>query len=102
MKTPEWADPMAGLKIEVVKFYPFELPGRKSGIVGYADVKIGGVLLIKAVRLMRNRHGGYYVQMPRIQTEGGSYEVVEVLSKDLLEEIRRKIRDVYKETFKAY
>ncbi len=91
---------MAGLKVEVIKFFPFELPGRKSGVVGYADVKIGDVLVIKAIRLMRNRHGGYYVQMPRIQTEGGSYEVVEVLSKDLLEEIRRKIREAYKEMFK--
>lgn len=90
---------MADLKVEVIKFYPFELPGKKSGIVAYADVKIGELIVIKAVRLMRNRHGGYYVQMPRIQTEEGSYEVIEVLSKDLLEEIRRKIRDAYKETF---
>ncbi len=88
------------LEIEVVKFYPFELPGRRSGLVGYADVKLGSLLLIKAVRLMRNRYGGYYVQMPAVQNGDRSYEVVEILSKELLEEIRRKVVDFYKEGVK--
>ncbi len=88
------------LEVEVVKFYPFELPGRRSGLVGYADVKLGSLLLIKAVRLMRNRYGGYYVQMPAVQNGDRSYEVVEILSKELLEEIRRKVVDFYKEGVK--
>ncbi|NPA41347.1 MAG: hypothetical protein GXO18_03645 [Aquificae bacterium] len=87
-------------EVEVVKFYPFELPGRRGGLVGYADVKLGDFLLIKAVRLMKNRYGGYYVQMPTLQSGDRNYEVVEVLSKDLLEEIRRKVVDYYREEVK--
>ncbi len=82
-------------RVEVLKFYPFELPGRRGGLVGYADVKIDDWIVIKAVKLLRNRYGGYYVQMPSVQFGDRSYEVVEILSKDLLEEIRRKVKDFY-------
>ncbi len=88
------------MEVEVLKFYPFELPGRRGGLVGYADVKVGDLLVIKAVRLMRNRYGGYYVQMPSVQLGDRNYEVVEVISKDLLEKIRRKVKEFYEERFK--
>ncbi len=88
------------MDVEVLKFYPFELPGRRGGLVGYADVKVGDLLVIKAVRLMRNRYGGYYVQMPSVQLGDRNYEVVEVISKDLLEKIRRKVKEFYEERFK--
>ncbi|WP_457599809.1 septation protein SpoVG family protein [Hydrogenivirga sp.] len=87
-------------RVEVVKFYPFELPGKKSGLVAYADVKIDDDLLIKAVRLMKNRHGGFYVQMPSVHSGDRNYEVVEILNRDLLEEIRRKVVDTYREEVK--
>ncbi len=83
----------------MVKFYPFEIPGRRGGLVGYADVRVGDIL-IRGVKLMRNRFGGYFVQMPSAQSGDRTYEVVEVLSRDLLEEIRRKVVDLYKERFK--
>jgi len=85
------------LKIEVVRFYPFEIPHRKAGLVGYADVKLGEEILIRAVRLMRNRHGGYYILMPAVQAGEKSREVVEILSRELMEEIRRKVLEVYRE-----
>ncbi|RLJ70718.1 DNA-binding cell septation regulator SpoVG [Hydrogenivirga caldilitoris] len=88
------------VKVEVIKFYPFELPGKRGGLVGYADVKIGELIVIKTVKLMKNRYGGYYVQMPSVQLGDRSYEVVEVISKELLEEIRRKVREIYEERFK--
>ena len=88
------------MKIEVVKFYPFELPGRRGGLVGYADVKLGDLILIRMVRLLRNKYGGYYVQMPSLQMGDRNYDVVEVLSKELLEEIRRKVVDYYREEVK--
>lgn len=87
-------------KVEVVKFYPFELPGRKGGLVGYADVKVNDSILIRMIRLMRNRHGGYYVQMPSQSKGDTSHAIVEILSRDLLAEIRRKVVDFYKEMYK--
>ncbi len=87
------------MRVEVAKFYPFEIPGRKGGLVGYADVLVGD-LLIRGIRLFRNRYGGYYVQMPVLPSGDRSYPVVEVMSRELLEEIRRKVVDLYKEKFK--
>jgi stage V sporulation protein G len=87
-------------EVEVLKFYPFELPGKRGGLVGYADVKIGDMLIIRSVKLMKNRHGGYYVQMPDLYRGDRSYEPVEILSKELLSEIRRKVVDFYRERFK--
>jgi len=87
------------VEVEVLKFYPFELPGRRGGLVGYADVRVGDIVL-KAVKLLRNRYGGYYVQMPSVQRGDKSYEVVEVLSKELLEEIRTKVKEAYEKGFK--
>jgi DNA-binding cell septation regulator SpoVG len=87
------------VRVKVVKFYPFELPGRRGGLVGYADVMVGD-LLIRGVKLLRNRYGGYYIQMPSYQSGDRSYPVVEVVSRSLREEIRRKVVDLYRERFK--
>ncbi len=87
-------------KVEVIKFYPFEIPNRRAGLVGYADVKINDEIVIKTVKLLRNRYGGYYVQMPTVQLGDKNYEVIEIVSKELLDEIRRKVVDFYKEEFK--
>ncbi len=86
-------------EIKVVKFYPFEVPYRNYKLVGYADVQIGDLLIIKSVKLMRNRYGGLYVQMPDIYKDNRSYPIVEVLSKELLEGIRRKVVDYYNSLF---
>ena len=85
-------------EVEVVKFYPFELPGRKGGLIGYADVKLGEHLIIRGVKLMKNKHGGYYVQLPSVQSGGKSYPIVEVTSRELLDTIRRKVKDSYEKS----
>ncbi len=88
------------IEVEVLKFYPFELPGRRGGLVGYADVRIGDLLIIRSVKLMKNRHGGYYVQMPDVFRADRVFEPVEIISKDLMSEIRRKVVDFYRERYK--
>ncbi len=88
-------------EVKVVKFYPFEIPHKKGGLVGYADVKLGEEILIKAVRLMRNKYGGYYVLMPTVYVGEKNHEVVEVLSKELLEAIRKKVTEAYRESLKT-
>ena len=84
------------MEVEVVKFYPFEIPSRRGGLVGYADVQVGDIL-IRGVRLFRNRYGGYYVQMPTLHLGDRNYPVVEIRSKDLVERIRKKVVDLYRQ-----
>ncbi len=86
-------------EVKVLKFYPFELPGKKYGIVGYADVEIDGSIVIRMVKLMKNRYGGFYVQMPSLQKGDKNYEIVDIKSRELLEEIRRKVKDEYDRLF---
>ncbi len=81
--------------VDIVKFYPFEIPYKSSRLVAYLDVKIGELLVIRSVKLLRNRYGGLYVQMPSIYKEDKVYPLVDILSKELLEKIRRVAVDYY-------
>jgi len=49
------------------------------------------------VRLIRNVYGGLFVAMPSVQVRDKNVPLVEILSKELNEEIRRKLVDYYKE-----
>ncbi len=80
------------MNIKVVKFYPFSSYHNGGRLVGYADIEIEGILRIRGIRLLKNRYGGLYIQMPVV----GGHEVVKPLSKDLTEAIRREIVDFYK------
>ncbi len=80
------------MNIKVVKFYPFSSYYNGGRLIGYADIEIEGILRIRGIRLLKNRYGGLYIQMP----VAGGHEVVELLSKDFTEAIRREIVDFYK------
>ena len=80
------------MNVKVVKFYPFSSYYNGGRLVGYADIEIEGVLRIRGIRLLKNRYGGLYIQMPVV----GGREVVESLSKDFVEAVRREIVDFYK------
>lgn len=87
------------LKVEVIKVYPFELPGKKSGVKAFADVRLGGVIEIRGVKLVRNKAGGEFIQMPVVEGREGSKPVVEILSKDLINSIRKEVKKALQETY---
>jgi len=80
------------MNIEVVKFYPFSSYFGGGRLVGYADVVVGGIMKIRGIKLLKNRYGGLYIQMPSVD----GHEIVEILSKDIMEAIRREVVDFYK------
>lgn len=84
-------------RVKILKFYPYEVPYRRVGIVAYFDVILYGEILIRSVKLVRNAYGGLFVAMPTLQAGDKSIPIVEILSKELTEEIRRKLVDFYKE-----
>ncbi len=75
------------MKVEVLKFYPFEVSIKKPRILAYADVEIEGMMIIKGVKLFESKHGGYFVQVP---------ECLSMKSRVLLESIRRAVVDTFK------
>ncbi len=80
------------MNVKVVKFYPFSSYYNGGRLVGYADIEIEGMFRIRGIKLLKNRYGGLYIQMPAVSGR----EVVEPLSKDFTEAIRREIVDFYK------
>ncbi len=82
------------MDVEVRKFYPFHTYIHGGRLVGYADVIIGGIVEIRGIKLLKNKYGGLYIQMPKYEGR----DIVEIKSKELIESIRRKIVDFYKDT----
>ncbi len=80
------------MEIEVKKFYPFNTYFYGARLMGYADILLDRALEIKGVRLLKNKYGGLYIQMPRCEGR----EIVEIHSKELIDKIRRKVVDFYK------
>ncbi|WP_461832152.1 septation protein SpoVG family protein [Aquifex sp.] len=86
-------------RVRIVKFYPFEVPYKRGRLLAYFDILLYGEILIRNVKLIRNVYGGMFVAMPSFQVKDRNIPVVEILSKELSEEIRRKLVDFYKEKF---
>ena len=84
-------------RVKILKFYPFEVPYKRGKLVAYFDIILFGEILIRNVKLIRNVYGGLFVAMPSIQVGDKNVPMVEILSKELNEEIRRKLVDFYKE-----
>lgn len=84
-------------RVKILKFYPFEVPYKRGKLVAYFDIILFGEILIRNVKLIRNVYGGLFVAMPSIQVGDKNVPIVEILSKELNEEIRRKLVDFYKE-----
>ncbi|SHK16359.1 hypothetical protein [Thermocrinis minervae] len=76
------------MDIKLIKFYPFEVSVKRPRLLAYVDLLLFDKVLIKGIKLLENKHGGYFVQMP---------EHVEIVSRDLLDSIRRVVVDYYKE-----
>ncbi|MCS6998233.1 MAG: SpoVG family protein [Aquificaceae bacterium] len=84
------------MKVELLNFYPFEVSTRRPRLLGYADVRIEDLIVIRGIRLFESKHGGYFIAMPEFNPER-KRAVVEVEDKTLMERIRRVVVDYYKE-----
>lgn len=85
------------MKVKLLRFYPFETSLKKPRLLGYADVELENIIIIRNIKLFESRYGGYFIQLPEVQKDGRSYVIIDIKSKDLLESIRRVVVDYYKE-----
>ncbi len=83
-------------EVELLKFYPFEVSAKRPRLLGYADVKIDEIIIIRGIKLFEAKNGGLFIQLPAINQGGKDYPVVEIKSKVLLDRIRREVVDYYK------
>jgi len=82
-------------EVELLKFYPFEISSKKPRLLGYAEVRVGEVI-IKGIKLFQAKNGGLFIQLPTVNFDGQDYPVVELRSKTLLDKVRREVVDYYK------
>ncbi|MGC8853234.1 MAG: septation protein SpoVG family protein [Hydrogenobacter sp.] len=87
------------MNVQLLKFYPFETSLKRPRLLGYADVELDGLIVIRNIKLFESKYGGYFIQLPEIQKDGKSYAIIDIKSRDLLESIRRVIVDYYKGNF---
>lgn len=86
------------MEITEVKIYPFDTRGIGGRVRAIAHIILDNQLIIKDIKLIQNKHGGYFISFPKKRTTSGKFvDIVEPLSKELEENIRRVIVDKYKE-----
>ena len=86
------------LKITDVKVYPFDTSSIGGRIRAIADITIEDTFVIKGIKLIQNRYGGYFIDFPKKATSQGKLiEIIEPLDKRFTESVRRAVVDKYKE-----
>ncbi len=85
------------MKITHVNIYPFNTGKIGGRVRAIAEVIIEDSILIKDIKIIENKHGGLFLSFPKKRVSGKYIDIVEIISKDLAENIRRSIVDKYKE-----
>lgn len=85
------------MKITHVNIYPFNT-GRIGGRVrAIAEVIVEDVIVIRDIKVIENKHGGLFLSFPKKRVSGKYIDIVEIISKEFAENIRRTVVDKYKE-----
>ena len=74
------------LKITDVKIYPFDTSSIGGRIRAIADITIEDTFVIKGIKLVQNRYGGYFIDFPKKSTSQGKFiDIIEPLDKRFTE-----------------
>ncbi len=91
---------MEKLRVTNVKIYPFDTSSVGGHIRAVAEITINDILVIKGIKLIQNKYGGFFIDFPKKATSYGKLvDIVEILDNSFVEIIRRKIVDEYKKLF---
>lgn len=86
------------IEITDVKIYPFDLSGIGGNVRAYADVIIGGCLMIKGIKVLQSDSGGLFLGYPAVRGKDGKFkDVIVLLDSQTRELIRDCVVGKYKE-----
>ncbi len=86
------------MEITEVKIYPFDTSGIGGRVRAVADIIINDELMIKGIKIIESKHGGLFISFPKKKSSTGLFvDIVQPLSNQTYEKIRRAIIDRYKE-----
>ena len=88
---------MTTLDIEVADIRKINGDGN---LKAFADVKVGGSLVIKGFSVLKSKHGGVFVSMPqKAGKDGRWFDILTPLNESLKRELYDKVLEAYdKET----
>ena len=86
------------MEITEVKIYPFDTSGIGGRVRAVADIVINDELIIKGIKVVESKHGGLFISLPKKRSSKGTFiDIVQPLSNQSYEKIRRAVIDKYKE-----
>ncbi len=88
------------MEITNVEIYPFDTSGTGGRVRAVADITLDNLLLIRGIKIVESKHGGLFIVFPQRRAPSGNFvEIVQPLSREFHDKIRRAVIDKYKEMF---
>lgn len=85
------------IEISQVRIYPFETSSFGGHTRAYADIVIGGCLIVKGLRVVEAAGGGLFVAFPAQRARDGRYhDLVVPLNAETREYIRTMVIEAFK------
>ncbi len=86
------------MEITQVTIYPFDTGNIGGRVRAVADIVINDEILIKGIKVVESKHGGLFISFPKKRSSKGNFiNIIEPLSNQSYEKIRRAVIDKYKE-----
>ncbi len=85
------------MEVTDIRIYPFDVGRRDQSIIAYAEVVIDHVLVIRGIRIIQSKSGGFFLGMPSVRTKTGEYRDI-IMFKDRNVELhfREKVLESYR------
>jgi DNA-binding cell septation regulator SpoVG len=79
--------------IEVARLYRVD---NDSSLKAFVDVIVNGQVLVKGIKVFRNRDGNEFVAMPKQQGKDGRwYEIVSLLDEEVKQEMQEAVLEAF-------
>ena len=87
------------LNLTSIKIYPFDTSGTEGHIKAVAEITLDDALIIKDIKIMGTKTGGYYLTFPsRKGPDDKFHELVAPKNQEVREWLRERIMEEFKKT----
>ena len=91
------SDGTEGLEITAVKVYPFDTRETGGKTVAFAEIEIGGALLLRGIRVLESGSRGLFLGYPSQRARRETFvDLVEPLTAEAKRQIRETVIEEYK------
>ena len=85
------------LDITAVRVYPFDTRETGGRTVAYAEIEIGGALLLRGIRVLESEKQGLFIGFPSQRARRERFvDLVEPLNREVQKQVREAVIEEYK------